>query len=347
MRFDHPTGHPNILAVQLRRLGDLVLATPAFRAIKNHHPNGRLTVLTEPPFHEVLEGLPEVDEILLHPRGALRSAAWGIRLGRKGWDIAFDFHGNPTSARLTAQSGAPVRIGFALRGRRLAYTRAVELPPTEPPRYTADMKLDLVRAAGIPALDSAPRIHVTREEQEEARRILSKAGVSASEPFLFVAPASRRAYKRWPLESFARVIRDFRTASASPVAIIGGPGEEPFLTRLSAMTTPEAPIIRPESIRSLMACLSLAAVFAGPDGGAKQLAQALERPTLALFGPQNPSVWTNTGLPHAVIRGRRIDCPGQCSKFEAACSCLGDIPVSEVSRRLIELWEATQGTAVR
>ncbi len=332
-------GHPRILAIQLRRLGDLVLATPAFRALKARFPEGRLVVLTESPFDEVLLGISEIDEVLLHPRGALRSAACGVRLGLMHWDMAFDFHGNPTSARLTAQSGAAIRIGFALRGRRIAYTKAVPLPPVDPPRYTADMKLDLVRAAGIPVVDATPRIHVSPEERESARDLLIRSGVEPDEPLLIVAPASRRAYKRWSLKSFSAVIRDFRSAVSAPVVLVGGPGEESILASVSGMTSPGVPVIRAASIRSLMAILDRGAVFAGVDGGAKQLAQALGLPSLALFGPQNPAVWTNRSLPHAVIRGRKKDCTVRCSAGEGPCTCLAEVTPSEVSAKLIALWE--------
>lgn len=329
-----------ILAVQLRRLGDLVLATPSFRALKAAWPNARLSVLTEEPFHEILAGNPDVDEVVLHPRKIVSSLRTGFELSRRGFDLAIDFHGNPTSARLTAQSGAPIRVGWATGGRSLAYNRTVRRAGASPPRYTADQKLDLVRELGIPAADARPEVYGTPADRDAARDRIVRAGVDPDRPFLVAAPASRRAYKEWLPDRVARTLDLFSRETGAIAILAGGPGEtERLETVARAAEGNRPPVVGLGSIREWIGLLAGAALFFGPDGGAKHIAQALGTPTLAYFGPQDPATWTLPGMKiHGVIGARRPDCRIHCSERPEPCACLAAVRAESVAARLVDLW---------
>ena len=339
-----------ILAIQLRRLGDLILTTPALRALKEGWPRARITVLTERPFDDVLAGNPAVDEVLLHQRGALSSLACGAGLRRGRFDVVLDFHGNPSSARLAWQTGAPLRIGWAHRLRRLAYTRALPLSPAGPPRHTALAHLDLVRALaeahpGRPWSESTggPELFVTGRELADGRDLAAQAGLQPATPFLAAAPASRRAYKEWPAGSFAEVLSRFHQATGAPILLLGGPGEDAMLEAVAAGWLERLPgrtplVARPSTVRSLIGCLAGSAAFFGPDGGARQIAEALGVPTLGLFGPQEPAVWTRLSSRHRAVSGRRSDCRIRCSRIQAPCACLAAVDPARVAAELIGLW---------
>jgi ADP-heptose:LPS heptosyltransferase len=373
-----------ILAIQLRRLGDLILTTPALRALKEGWPRARITVLTERPFDDVLAGNPAVDEVWLHRRGALSSLACGAGLRRARFDVVLDFHGNPSSARLAWQTGAPLRIGWAHRLRRLAYTRALPLSPDGPARHTALAHLDLVRAMagthpGRPwsGGTAGPELFVTGLELAEGRDVAARAGIPPGVPFLAAAPASRRAYKEWPRESFAEVLGRFHHATGAPILLIGGPGEDAMLEAVAARWSermsgwrppgasppadapaaaagspvdpypPALPAARLSTVRSLIGCLAGSAAFFGPDGGARQIAEALGVPTLGLFGPQEPAVWTRLSSRHRAVSGRRPDCRIRCSRVQAPCACLAGVDPAGVAAELIGLWRGEVGAAGR
>ncbi|HUK64375.1 MAG TPA: hypothetical protein VLV15_13605, partial [Dongiaceae bacterium] len=120
-----------ILAVRLRALGDVVLSTPALRALRRGHPDSPLDVVTDPRYVPLVAGLPYVRRVFALGRGPWD--AWRLarvlRRERYGW--AVDLFGNPRSAQLVALSGAARRAGYELRGRRHAYDVRV---PIAPPR---------------------------------------------------------------------------------------------------------------------------------------------------------------------------------------------------------------------
>jgi ADP-heptose:LPS heptosyltransferase len=324
----------HLLAIQLKRLGDLVLARPALRAMAAS--GSRVTLVTNAPFDQALRLDPWLAGIRIHPPGWAASLRFGARLARERFDAAIDFEGGTTSARLAWQSGAPIRIGWRLRGRHLAYTTS--LPPREDgaPRHTSDRKLDLVRALGIEEAPPALPLVLSDDERALGRQRLAEPGA------LVALPASRRDYKRWPPERMARLLDDFSAATGAPVVLAGGPGEEDQLETVAIRMARRPAVHVIDGIRPMMGFLAAARAVAGPDGGARQLAEALGVPTLGLFGPQEPAHWTRLGTRHRAVRGRRAGCAGDCRGVAAPCVCLAAMEPAAVLAELLPLWEASE-----
>lgn len=342
-------GPARVVVLQLKRLGDLILATPALRTLNEAWPAARLTVVTESPFDQALEGLPGLEEVLCHPRGIIESLALGRRLRALDAECVLDFYGSVTSARLALTTGAPVRVGWARRGRRFAYTHAVPIAVAEPPRFTADQKLDLLRAIGLSPTDATPRLAPVPLSGSSLGPRLVELGL-AGRRFLVVAPASRREYKRWSAAAWAQVIRGFRASTGGAVCLAGGPGEEAQLAEVMAhFPDAEAPaMISVPTLAGWRTLLPAAALFIGPDGGARQLAQALGVPTVGLFGPQHPAHWVSP-VPagrHIGLRAREADCAGRCARTREPCACLARLAPEKVVGVLCGQWQTAIGRSL-
>ena len=123
------TGLPpgsKILFIRLRSLGDTILSTPLYAALKDWRPDLQLSALVEEPYDEVLRRNPDLQSVFPLPvRGAKRRstsiARWQTlrQIRRERFDCCINLHGGTTSAWLTAMSGARYRIG--LRGYRNSF----------------------------------------------------------------------------------------------------------------------------------------------------------------------------------------------------------------------------------
>ncbi len=112
-----------LLVVRLRSIGDIVLLTPALALLKRWRADLKISVLVESRFSQLLEASPDIDRIIVYPRpfsrNTRRRAGLGAFLGkiselrREKFQVAVNLHGGPTSALLTAASGARRRVGFA------------------------------------------------------------------------------------------------------------------------------------------------------------------------------------------------------------------------------------------
>ena len=118
-----------ILLVRPRLIGDVILTTPAIRALRRRFPDAELVYLVEALAAPVVTANPHLTDVVVveHSRGWNRlrddmRVARALRARRI--DVAIDFHGGPRSAWFTWASGAPVRVGYDIRGRMWMYSRS-------------------------------------------------------------------------------------------------------------------------------------------------------------------------------------------------------------------------------
>ncbi|MGH7255734.1 MAG: glycosyltransferase family 9 protein, partial [Nitrospirales bacterium] len=101
-----------ILVIKLRYIGDVLLATPVLRVLREHFPETRTVMLVNEGTEEVLRGNPDADEVWTVAREGLWAQAALLRRVRAArFDCVIDLTDGDRSAFLTWISRAPVRIG--------------------------------------------------------------------------------------------------------------------------------------------------------------------------------------------------------------------------------------------
>jgi len=270
-----------ILVSRLRYAGDALLSLPLVSALRARWPRATLHYLAEAPTLAVLRTQPEIDRLWVAPRGAGATLALASRLHRERFDAVIDLFCNPRSALLVLATAAPVRIGERRRIRRHAYTVARRLVPG---RSAIDQHLDAMRALGAePPPASRPILHL---EPGERRAGLDAWRSAAGGPGVLVHLGATHADKEWPhAASFARAL----AASGTRAAVSTVPlRPEPGVQAAEASGLPRFP---PLALRDFLAVVAAATAVVSVDGAIVHAAVALERPTLALFGPTDPAVW--------------------------------------------------------
>ena len=161
----------------MRRIGDVLMTTPSIRLLRESFPDAEMTFITESPSDQVLNENPNLQEILLYrkPESIADSLHYFLNLRSRKFDCVIDFYGNPRSALITRFSGAPMRIGFGFRGRRLAYTHPVKISGKV--TYSAIDKAQLLRPLGISASDFRLDFFPEEKDQIFAENLFRKLGV--------------------------------------------------------------------------------------------------------------------------------------------------------------------------
>jgi heptosyltransferase-3 len=278
------------LFIQLRRIGDVLMCTPAIRAFKRRYPDCKLDFLTELP--DVLRGNPHLDSIIRVERSKQYDPVYQFSLIRKirsaGYDLVVDFFANPRSAYYSFLSGAETRLSYGFGHRKWAYNLTPEKSQT--PCYAARDRLNLlshieIESGGV-KLDFFP----SDDDRSRADEILNRY----SARFLVsVSPVSRRDFNRWPLENYADISRRLSSEFDLSIVILAGPGEEPVADRLAGMLESVDPIVpRVNSLGLLGAVLGRMSLHIGNDNGPKHIAVAGGVPTFTIYGPHSPISWT-------------------------------------------------------
>ena len=170
-----------ILFIRIDRVGDLVLSTPAIRALKEGFPSAELTVLAGPAAAPLLVHNPHVDRVIVYgrSRGLREKTALVNELKRMRFDLAVDPYDDREmeTAWIAGMSGASLRIGYPCGGREAFLTHVLERPG--PGQHMVETVLGVLNPLRIPMKEGRPEIFLTAAEVEGARRWLVKEGCGA------------------------------------------------------------------------------------------------------------------------------------------------------------------------
>lgn len=289
------------VAVRLRALGDVVLVTPALRALAAG--GYAVHAVTESRFVPLLDGLPFVARAWGIERTHASTSAATRALAKLAPAVAVDFFGNPRSALLAKGTGARVVWGYDLRGRRHLYGRTVPREtrlPGDRREHASAVHLRLALAAGGRGDDLRPEIALGEAARAEADRVLAAAGVDDPARTVGLVPAGSWPTKTWPVSHSAILAREL-AAAGHGVLLVAGPGEDGVVRRLRALA-PAARALPPCGVGTLAAVIARLRAVVGTDSGPRHLAAALGVPSFAWFGPTHPDTWNPPGEAHGFWR---------------------------------------------
>jgi heptosyltransferase-2 len=291
-------------------VGDVVMATPALRAIRARFPAARIAVLARPPMLKLLDGSPWLDEGLPH-EGGLWENARRVRRFRPG--LAVILPNSYSSALEMLAAMVPRRVGYDLNARGLMLTAArrprVEGHRRVPVPMTRSY-LDLVALLRAPVDDERVELHVTPQAEEAAARWLEARGVPEGARFLGVAPgASFGPSKLWRADRFGEAAAALAGRHGLRVLLLTGPGEERLGVEVAARC--DAPVVNPDGawvdLSVLKALVRRSALLLATDSGTRHVATALGIPVVVLLGPTDPT-YTATNLRRTIVLREPVDC---------------------------------------
>ena len=313
-----------ILMVRPRLIGDVLLTTPAIRALRRRYPDATLIYLVEETAAPIVLANPHVSEtiVIRHRRGWRRLAedlSLARRLRAKRIDVAIDLHGGPRSSWLTFASRARKRVGYDVSGRSWMYTDLIPRPRGYAPRHSVLNQWDLLvpvdPAFGDPPDPARDRIEMRTDDRARAsvEARLAALDVQPDDELVMLHVGAGNEFRRWPEESFSQVaaaLSSFTGFTGSTadhdrrvVAVIGSSAESASVERVAAgakRRNPDARIVSAAgwSLGELRALCDRAALFVGGDSGPMHVAATSDVPIVALFGPTLPVHWAPWRPPH-------------------------------------------------
>lgn len=322
----------SILVINVARIGDTLLVTPALRALAAKWPDAAITFLGHPKRVEVMRHLP-----FLAATGPISKhrAWWRGWLSARRWDLAlvygFDRALVSYALRVARDVVAFRQNRAKLDGRLL---RCV-VPPAPMSDHAVPMLLSLTRALGIHDAGLGLSYTVTSQERDAALGLLSRKGLESAKPLvgLQVRAFPTKAWRDWPIEHFAALCRRIGTHWPGAHFLLFGGSDDRERTEQLVRLLPE----RTTSLAGLLDLRGSAAVmnelhlFIGLDSGPTHIAGALGVPLIGLYHCLIPSrVIKPLGRPGVHV----VDHPAQrgCD----ASTPMGDISVDAVWEKVLE-----------
>ena len=341
----------NILVFCPNLVGDTVMATPAFRALRKGHPTARIVAVVKPKVAPTLDGAPWFDDLVgFDPRSRISGELGPAvlkRLRREKADLALLFPNSLRSAFMAWRAGARRRVGYARGGRGLLLTDRLEPLRDDRGKFLPSPIVDAYRqiTRSLGCEDDGPRLELftTPADEIAADRAWGDLGLARSRPVVCLNTGGAFGpAKSWPEGHFAGLARRLVDELGVSVLVVCGPGErEAARSIVSQSDRPGVVSLadQPMGIGLTKACIRRATLLVTTDSGPRHFATGFDVPVITLFGPTHIA-WTLTYHPKALHLHHPVPC-GPCQKPscpELHHRCLRDLgpdSVFESARRML------------
>jgi len=310
--------------VRALHLGDLLLAVPAFRAIRQGFPGAEITLIglqwsadfvrRFPHYLDRWREFPGYPGLLEVDADPARTEAFLRDERAYGYDLVLQMHGNGSVSN---------RFALDLHG-----TRTAGYYPEQPPEglwlgapYPDHLPevlrhLGLVRLLGLPDDDRRLEFSILSEDVTALAEVLPTDISQATRPLIGLHPGARPPARRWPPEFFAAVGDALIEKYGATVVVTGGPGEGGIAREIvGRMRHPAIDFAEKTNIGSLAALIDRLDLFISNDTGPAHVAVALDRPSITIFGPADRGRWAPLDQTWHAIAFQPVEC-APCPHWE-------------------------------
>jgi heptosyltransferase II len=288
-------------------VGDVVMATPAIRALRKlAGADGELVGIMRSYVSEVLAGTPWLDRQILYDKGKQRLGMPGREFFRELQTARLDKVVLLTNSMRTAlmawRSGAQERIGYRGQGRALLLTNRVHPGRATDggPAPALDAYMQLAEAAGCGPESFHLELATTAEDERAADAAWQRLGLlTGNRVVVLNSGGAFGAAKQWPAEYFSELARRIVSGEKYSVLVNCGPAEREIARAITARANHPRIVSLADTdqlpVGLAKACIRRSRLLVTTDSGPRYFGVAFERPVVTLFGPTDPA---RTRLPY-------------------------------------------------
>jgi heptosyltransferase-2 len=325
-------------------IGDVVMATPALRALRNHFgTEAHLVGVMRPYVAEVLAGSAWFNEVVTYTKrpgpGECNGRQAIHRLRAAKLDQILLLTNSFRTAWIAWRCGARERVGYRGELRSLFLTRRCALPTnasTGLPLATLDAYLQLVTILGCPPESHRMELATTAADEAAADEVWRRLKLPAGRDVVVINTGGAfGSAKSWPAEHFAGLAKRIASDRNLSVLVNCGPKERDTAREIVALAADRRVVSladeRDLPIGLTKACIRRARLLVTTDSGPRYLGIAFERPVVTLFGPTDARL-VETHYERETCLSLALDCQ-PC--MERVCPlghhrCMRDLSVEAV-----------------
>lgn len=345
-----------ILIIELAGIGDLIMAFPAIKALRRRYPDAYIAALTLARSEGLLSSCPYIDESfvfyenLFSPRSIWRNLRAAVCMRRKDFDIAINLYylysikGALKMMFLLRLIKAKKTLGRNTNGKGLFYDIKVE--DSMPLRkHKVESIMDVAKALDCKESNYMQEVWISEEDEKYIQEFLNQSAISKEQFIIGINPGGNRPSRRWPIENFAQVADALAEKYNAKIVVTGNLGEMKLAARLSNMMKIKPVITTGKlSLIQLSAFIKRCNLYITNDSGPMHIANALEKPLIAIMGPgvleSGPYNRKN-----CIVVKKEVEC-SPCYKFYCkSLVCLKGIMPSEVVDAANKLLSRQQPTS--
>ena len=305
-------------------IGDTLLATPVYRALKQSYPQAKIIAVVSYAGEEILQGNPYIDELIPYQKGDsifhIIKAIW-----RSDVALILDYHYRHALYAFLAL--IPKRVG---RGEDFINIKVKDKSNKE---YEPLKYLRIAKYIGADSKNTKlTKIEVNDLDKRNVKKLLTKYGLMEKR-FIVIVPFSLSTIKDWESSKYREIIKKIQD-DGYKVVMLGGKNERqrienefPNVINFAGVTSlRESAAIIEKAKAQLCGCTAMLHVCA-----------TTQTPSIAIYGPTAPEQWAPRD--NCEVISHKFSC-SPCYHLSRKCTenrCIMEISVEEVYLKLREL----------
>ena len=328
-----------ILLTRTDRIGDVVLSTPAIKAVRDKYPDAHIAFMVRPYARDLVDGNPYLDEVIIYDKykkhkNIFNTINFALGLRKRKFDIAIMLHPTNRVHLISYIAGIPERIGF---NRKLSclLTKKISHTKQEGKKHEIDYTLDLLKELDIEACDKELFVPVHENDIERVENLLEEHHVGEEVPLVAINPGASCQSKKWSPDNFANVSDKLAKEYKARIIIISDKANMKSASAVSdKMKYEPVNFAGKTSVGELSALLSKCRLFISNDSGPVHIASAVDTPVISIFGRKDPGLspkrWGPWNKKSAVLH-KDVGCdPCLAHNCKIEFKCLNSITSEEV-----------------
>ena len=307
-----------ILVIQLKQIGDVLLSSPICNTLKTNYPDAQIDYIIYDYTFGVVENNPNINNFIMITNKERNSKKEFFKFLMKlpKYDICINVQGKLEGALITLFSGAKERISWNRKGWKIFYNKPVDadkLIKISGIGNTIDHRLALLSPMEILDYKRDLKIWIKDEERKNIKKTMESAGINLEKPVISFGVTSRKNYRVWPKDRFAKLIDFLYEKYGIQAVLFYAPNdkkynsEEEYCNSVKELVQNKEAVftnIKTKSARELIVLLAESDMYIGNDNGPRHFAQAVDTPSFAIFTTLNNK---KSFCPHNNPRHKAVD----------------------------------------
>lgn len=306
----------NVLCVRLDNIGDVLMTTPAIRALKESCVGRKITLLASSTGAKLSGLIPEIDDIIVYDAPWIKATApihnstsehvmvERLRQGKFDAAVIFTVYTqNPLpSAFLCYLADIPLRLAYCHENPYQLLTHWLPDPePKQHIRHEVQRQLDLVAAIGCHTVDERISLSIPSRARGKVINILKEIKLERKRPWVVIHAGASAPSRRYPTESFAAVAQRFAEDTGYQLILTGSRSEQELIhTIQNMMCIPSYSLAGKLNFGELSALISFSPLLISNNTAPVHVASAFGVPVVDLYALTNPQ-HTPWKVPHRVL----------------------------------------------
>ncbi|NND51133.1 MAG: glycosyltransferase family 9 protein [Flavobacteriaceae bacterium] len=286
-----------ILVIQQKMIGDVLTTALLFEALKRKYPKSELHYVINSNTEAVIRHNPFIDKLLMYTPEIQSQKSDFYKflkvIRSENYDVVIDAYSKLSSNLMSFYSRAKMRISKRKWYTSWIYTHPIHYKSER--RTSAGLAIEnrfqLLEPLSIAlAPNDKPKIYLTADETNDSGKFLSDNKIDLKMPLFMIAVLGSGSSKTYPSKYMAEVLNTLASESKGQILFNYIPKQEQEAREIFDLCSAETQKqiffdVYGRDLRSFLAIVHHCDALIGNEGGAINMAKALNIPTFTIFSP--------------------------------------------------------------